>query len=145
MQMLRVVYPERTNCRPFAPLRVAANGLSMTAHFFTPSTAWVSRSRLSVFRKPRRGAISNVGRAAKTSCSHPATLSRPFSASRMGGPGDRPSRESDTVKLQCQVLAYCSIGPFVNMTVSSTVTIPAPTLRAENIETNPRFYCKEKA
>ena len=32
-----------------------------------------------------------------------------------------------------------------NVTVSSTVTIPARTLRPENIETNSKFYCKEKA
>ena len=32
--MHRADYPERANCRPFASLRVAGNGLSMTALFF---------------------------------------------------------------------------------------------------------------
>ena len=32
-----------------------------------------------------------------------------------------------------------------NVTVSSTVTIPAPTLTPENIETNSKCCCKEKA
>jgi len=30
LQILREVYPERVNCRPFAALRVTANGLRMT-------------------------------------------------------------------------------------------------------------------
>ena len=92
-------------------------------------TAWASRSRLSVFRKPRRGALSNASRAAETSCSHPATRSRPCSASRKGGPWDRPRRESDAVILQCQVLAC----------------FQPRTLTPENVETNSKFYCKEKA
>jgi len=32
--MLCAVYPERTNCRFFATLRVTSEGLSMTALFF---------------------------------------------------------------------------------------------------------------
>ena len=31
LPILREVYPERSNCRPFAALRVTANGLRMTA------------------------------------------------------------------------------------------------------------------
>ena len=77
--------------------------------------ARASRSRLSVFLKPRRGALSNASQAAETTYSHPATLSRPFSASRKGGPFDRPRRKSDTVILQCQVLTYSLFGLVVHV------------------------------
>jgi len=33
LQILREVYPERANCRPFAALRVTANGLRMTGRW----------------------------------------------------------------------------------------------------------------
>ena len=40
LQILREVYPERANCRPFAALRVTANGLRMTGWAVGSASQW---------------------------------------------------------------------------------------------------------